>query len=82
MYTSHFALKRVVIFFISLCIHEVHSQAKPEWNAIFNKINTEVQTNSKAYSSLKTATETIGHRLTGSANGEKAEAFAYNLLKF
>ncbi len=56
-------------------------QSKPEWNTIFTKINTEVQANSKAYSSLKKATETIGHRLTGSANGAKAEAFAFNLLK-
>ncbi len=57
------------------------AQAKPEWNTVFAKINSEVQNNSKAYSSLKTATETIGHRLTGSANGKKAEEFAYNLLK-
>ena len=56
-------------------------QTKPEWTSIFNKINTEVVTKSNAYQSLKTATETIGHRLTGSANGEKAEEFAYNLLK-
>ena len=59
----------------------ISAQEKPEWNSIFTKINKEVQANSKAYSSLKTATETIGHRLTGSANGKKAEEFAYNLLK-
>ena len=57
------------------------SQEKPEWKEIFGKINDEVSANSKAYSSLKLATETIGHRLTGSANGKKAEEFAYNLLK-
>lgn len=56
-------------------------QAKPEWNKLFSDINQEVQDHSKAYSSLKTATETIGHRLTGSANGKKAEDFAFNLLK-
>ena len=56
-------------------------QTKPEWTTIFNNINTEVVSNSNAYPSLKTATETIGHRLTGSANGQKAEEFAYNLLK-
>jgi Peptidase family M28/PA domain len=59
----------------------VYGQAKQEWNTIFSAINSEVQNNSKAYSSLKTATETVGHRLTGSANGKKAEEFAYNLLK-
>ena len=56
-------------------------QAKPEWPAIFTQINQEVLHNSKAYSSLKTATSTIGHRLTGSENGEKAEQFAFNLLQ-
>lgn len=59
----------------------VSAQAKPEWNNIFAGINQEVQNNSKAYSSLKRATETIGHRLTGSENGKKAEQFAYDLLK-
>ena len=57
------------------------AQEKPEWNTVFTKINQEVLSNSKAYSSLKEATETIGHRLTGSANGKKAEEYAYNLLK-
>ncbi|RNI22000.1 M28 family peptidase [Rufibacter latericius] len=56
-------------------------QGNPAWTGIFQKINTEVQTNSKAYSSLKTASETIGHRMTGSPNGKKAEEFAYNLFK-
>ncbi len=74
-------LKPAFTIVIALCINNLHSQAKPEWNAIFSKINDEVQVNSKAYSSLKTSSETIGHRLTGSANGQKAETFAFNLLK-
>lgn len=57
------------------------SQDKPEWNRIFNNISTEVLTNSMAYNSLKTASEKIGHRLTGSDNGKKAEEFAFELLK-
>ena len=57
------------------------SQEKPEWKTIFTKIDHEVTANSKAYSTLKLATESIGHRLTGSENGKKAEEFAYNLLK-
>lgn len=48
---------------------------------VFRAINAEVQQNSKAYSSLKDASMTIGHRLTGSANGKKAEEYTYNLLK-
>jgi hypothetical protein len=59
----------------------VHAQANPEWQDVFSRINKEVQDNSKAYSSLKYATETIGHRLTGSENGKRAEEYAYNLLK-
>ena len=59
----------------------VNAQTKPTWNEIFARINKEVQENSNAYTSLKIASETIGHRLTGSANGKKAEQYAYDLLK-
>lgn len=48
---------------------------------VFQAINDEVLQNSKAYSDLQEATEKIGHRLTGSANGEKAEQHVYDLLK-
>ena len=37
--------------------------------------------NSQAYSTLQQASATIGHRLTGSENGKKAEEYAFNLLK-
>lgn len=50
-----------------------------EWH--FANINKEVQENSNAYTSLKIASETIGHRLTGSENGKKAEQYAFDLLK-
>lgn len=68
------------LFFI-LIGNILFGQSKPKWTAIFNQINVEVLNNSNAYSSLKTASENIGHRLTGSDNGKKAEEFAYNLLK-
>lgn len=71
----------ISILFVGLIGTVAHAQVKPEWTEVFSKINTEINQHSKAYSSLKTATETIGHRLTGSANGKKAETFAYNLLK-
>lgn len=48
---------------------------------IFHRINLEVKNNSRAYITLKEASQTIGHRLTGSANGKKAEQYAYDLLK-
>lgn len=60
---------------------EINAQAKPAWNNIFEKINNEVLEHSNAYTSLKIASETIGHRLTGSENGKKAEQFAFDLLK-
>ncbi|QNF34484.1 M28 family peptidase [Adhaeribacter swui] len=59
----------------------VAAQENPAWEKVFNRINTEVQQNSKAYSTLQQASTTIGHRLTGSENGKKAEEYAYNLLK-
>ena len=57
------------------------AQTDPKWEDVFQKINTEVQTSSRAYPTLKDAIEKIGHRLTGSSNGKNAEEYAYNLLK-
>lgn len=57
------------------------AQSSPQWQSVFEKINSEVQNNSHAYITLKDAIDKIGHRLTGSANGGKAEEYAYNLLK-
>jgi len=47
----------------------------------FGRINTEVQERSQAYNNLKIATENIGHRLTGSANGLKAEEYVFKILE-
>lgn len=52
-----------------------------KWEKTFSKMDTEVRKNSKAYQTLGEATKSIGHRLTGSANGEKAEEYAFKLLK-
>ena len=48
---------------------------------IFIRIDDEVSKNSKAYATLQEATSTIGHRLTGSENGHKAEDYTYNKFK-
>ncbi|MGC4036411.1 MAG: M28 family peptidase [Chitinophagaceae bacterium] len=75
-------MRKLVLVALTLFLFTtLFAQSKAEWQDIFNKINSEVAKNSKAYSSLQTATETIGHRLTGSPNGAKAETFAYDLLK-
>jgi carboxypeptidase Q len=47
----------------------------------FQRIDKEVSANSKAYQTLGEATSTIGHRLTGSVNGHKAEEYTYNKFK-
>ncbi|MBB6273114.1 hypothetical protein HDF26_003574 [Pedobacter cryoconitis] len=59
----------------------ISAHAQDNYSKAFDQINTDVQQHSKAYSTLKSATETIGHRLTGSANGARAEAYAFNLFK-
>ncbi len=69
------------ILFLALASICLNVNAQDNFGKVFKEINTEVQANSKAYSTLKNASETIGHRLTGSTNGAKAEAYAYNLLK-
>lgn len=58
-----------------------HAQGKAEWAATFEKIDKEVSKNAKAYQTLEDATKKIGHRLTGSENGKKAEQYAFDLLK-
>lgn len=57
------------------------ARAQDNFEPVFSKINTEVQGHSTAYGNLKFATESIGHRLTGSPNGAKAEEYAFQLLK-
>ena len=48
---------------------------------MLNLINQNVTSNGKAYENLKFASETIGHRATGTKNGKLAEDLAANLLK-
>lgn len=50
-------------------------------NAVFTAINEEVLAHSEAYKMLDSAISEIGHRLTGSENGRKAEIFAFDLLQ-
>jgi hypothetical protein len=48
---------------------------------VFARINGEVLDRSQAYETLREATTAIGHRLTGSPNGNRAEAFTYNRFR-
>ncbi len=64
-----------------LNVQNIIAQSKKEWSGIFKSINEEVDNRSEAYTQLKKATESIGHRLTGSDNGHKAEQFVFDALK-
>ncbi len=57
------------------------SDSGKEWQYTFSKIDAEVKKNSKAYATLDDAIRNIGHRLTGSENGERAEEYAYRLFR-
>jgi carboxypeptidase Q len=46
----------------------------------FTRINKEVTQHSRAYETLANASQQVGHRLTGSPNGTRAEAYAFDLL--
>lgn len=70
---------KAILFFLLLTI-SLTGYAQDDFNTVFGTINTEVQRNSKAYATLKNASEVIGHRLTGSPNGAKAEEYAFKLL--
>ena len=71
----------MAIVLLTATCNAVSAQGKPEWKNIFEAINTNVLEHSQAYPTLQDATQQIGHRLTGSENGNKAEQYAYNLLK-
>ena len=66
---------------ISIALLTAFKIKKDGLDEIFIKINQEVLSRGRAYETLGEATSTIGHRLTGSTNGKKAEEFAYKLLK-
>jgi hypothetical protein len=47
----------------------------------FRRINQEVLQNGQGYETLRRATTAIGHRLTGSPNGRKAEEFTHEQFR-
>ncbi len=53
----------------------------PNWESVFKQINTEVLRHSEAYTRLGESIEQIGHRLTGSPNGSKAEQYTFDLFR-
>lgn len=69
------------IFTLAFVTLSLATYAQNSFENVFGQINAEVQRNSPAYANLRDASTQIGHRLTGSENGAKAEEFAFNLLK-
>jgi Zn-dependent M28 family amino/carboxypeptidase len=76
-------MKNSIFFVLLAIIISSCSETKKEESQaeLFARIDSEIKANSKGYSTLKEATETIGHRLTGSTNGAKAEEYTYNKFK-
>ncbi|MGF1558855.1 MAG: M20/M25/M40 family metallo-hydrolase [Flavobacteriaceae bacterium] len=74
--------KIAYLFLASLCLTACSETKKEETQAeLFARIDTEIKQNTKGYSTLKEATATIGHRLTGSENGAKAEEYTFTKFK-
>ncbi len=53
---------------------------KLSFQKTFTRINNEVNEHSRVYETLADASGRVGHRLTGSPNGTRAEAYAFDLL--
>jgi len=72
-------MRKLSFFFLTIAV--ACSSPENKEVDVFQTVNNEVLKNSEAYSALEDATSTIGHRLTGSENGAKAEQFVYDKLK-
>lgn len=68
----------ITVLFVFSCAETEKSESQSE---LFARIDKEIKANSKAYSTLEEATSTIGHRLTGSENGAKAEEYTFDKFK-
>ncbi|MCT1525986.1 M28 family peptidase [Sphingobacterium hotanense] len=69
------------IYLISLLFLSQFAFAQEALKDNFEKIYQDINQHSEAYDRLKYSTEKIGHRLTGSKNGKKAETYVHDLLK-
>lgn len=82
MYSRHRAFVFSIVVFSLLSSFSLYAQKNKESiEADFKRIHQEINDHAEGYEQLKKATSTIGHRLSGTANGAKAEAFVYELLK-
>lgn len=70
-----------IIIVVIIATFSGFSVKRESLESVFIKINQDVLYRGRSYETLGEATSTIGHRLTGSVNGKKAEEFANKLLK-
>ncbi|MEQ8531962.1 MAG: aminopeptidase, partial [Imperialibacter sp.] len=73
-------MKRHLTVLLAATFAVVGCEQKPPVNML-EEINKETLANSKVYLTLADCMATVGHRLTGSENGAKAEEYTYNLFK-
>jgi Zn-dependent M28 family amino/carboxypeptidase len=73
-------MRKLSLFVFALVVATA-CQKKETLDKTFSRLDAEIKQNSKAYATLEEATSTIGHRLTGSENGHKAEEYTYNKFK-
>ena len=79
-------MNRIFTLFLSLSVLLISTSSTPlggeeSLDDVFKRIKEEVENNSKAYTSLGDACAKIGHRLTGSPQGKKAEEYVYKMFK-
>ncbi|MBX3242197.1 MAG: M28 family peptidase [Chitinophagaceae bacterium] len=75
-------IKKILLFIAgAFYLINAAAQVKPEWDEVFKNIYGEIDKNAAAYENLQQSTTYIGHRLTGSANGARAEEQVFNLLR-
>jgi Zn-dependent M28 family amino/carboxypeptidase len=74
-------MKRIIVPAAILLMGTAACKKQETLHDTFARIDAEVQQNFKAYSTLEEATTTIGHRLTGSENGKKAEEYTFNKFR-
>jgi carboxypeptidase Q len=71
---------RLLTVFLSIVFVSASAQTNED-SIIFKKIADEILVNGKAYENLRMLTKQIGHRLAGSSQMYKAEAWAQQALK-
>ncbi len=77
-YSKQFLI--AVIFFSILSSCNFGKEKKDDLKTVFENINKDVLENSEAFAELEKVCDQIGHRLTGTENGKKAEQLSFDLF--